>query len=391
MGQTLSEGFSAEEPIAFVSHESARIACWNLAGQEVERWPAGSSRQFLPSGCCVTGQRQFGRLAATANLHGIGLDAGPVELLVPTASSRSRGRRANLHVWCDAILPGSFLVAERRLLVSSPCFTVLQLGCARRPTRITQERARREMEAERELRARLGMPEQGFSMTDLLEWENIWRLVCLARTVTEFAGTYLPAVPPSVQVTFGHPPLATRDEMRAYLAGLLPSSAGIMRARRAVELGFDRSASPMETALALMLSLDVDLGGFGLPRPTLNHPIDVDPLRRDLASQNRMELDLAWDEVRLTAEYDGDDHHPVEDAEKAAEDNERQNSLVTMGHAVLRVRYPQVVNYSRLALLARQIAHILDVELVQPTDLQMIRRRKLHAALLVPLVQRYGV
>lgn len=164
-----------------------------------------------------------------------------------------------------------------------------------------------------------------------------------------------------------------------------------MRARRAVELGLDRSASPMETALALMLSLDVDLGGFGLPRPTLNHPIDVDPLRRDLASQNRMELDLAWDEVRLTAEYDGDDNNPVEDAEKAAEDNERQNSLVTMGHSVLRVRYPQVVNYSRLALLASQIAHIIDVELVQPTDLQMIRRRKLHAALLVPLVQRYGV
>ena len=381
MIQTLTDDIAAWKPVAFVSHESARIACWNLAGHEVERWPVGRSRILLPDGGCISRQRDFAKLAATIDLHALGLDTAPVDLLVPTASSRSRGKCAMLHVWQDAILRKSFLIAERRLLVSSPCFTVLQLGCARRPTRITQERARREMEAERELRARLGLSEQGFSSTDLLEWENIWRLVCLARTVTEFAGTYRPAVPPCNQVTFGYPPLATRDEMRAFI-GVLPASAGVMRARRAIELGFDRAASPMETALALMLSLDVDLGGFGLPRPTLNHPIVIDPRWRDLASQDCMEVDLAWDGVRLTMEYDGDDHHPVEDAKKAADDNERQNSLVAMGHMVLRVRYPQIADYSRLALLVRQIAHILDFELVQPTDLQMVRRRRLHAALL---------
>lgn len=381
MIQTLADDIAAWKPVAFVSHESARIACWNLAGREVERWPVGRSRLLLPDGGCITHQRDFAKLAATIDLHALGLDTAPVDLLVPTASSRSRGKRAVLHVWQDAILRTSFLIAERRLLVSSPCFTVLQMGCAHRPTRLSRERASAEMEAERVVRASLGLPEQGFSATALVAWDNIWRLVRLARTVTEFAGTYRPAVPPCNQATFGYPPLATRDEMRAFI-GILPASAGVMRARRAVELGFDRAASPMETALALMLSLDVDLGGFGLPRPTLNHPIVVDPEWRDIANKDRMEVDLAWAGVRLTMEYDGDDHHPVEDTEKAADDNERQNSLVAMGYTVLRVRYPQVADYSRLALLVRQIAHILDFELVQPTDLQMIRRRRLHAALL---------
>lgn len=388
MVQTLTDDLAAWKPVAFASHESARIACWNLAGREVERWPARRSRLLLPDGGCVTRQLEFAEIAAVVDLHRLGLDTAPVDLLVPTASSRSRGRRANFHVWRDAILHDSFFIAERRLLVSSPCFVVLQMGCARRPTRLSQECARAEMQAEREVRASLGLPEQDFSATDLVAWGNIWRLVHLARTVTEFAGTYRPAVPPSNRASFGCPPLATRDEMRAFI-GILPASAGVMRARRAIELGFDRAASPMETALALMLSLDVDLGGFGLPRPTLNHPITIGPERRDIASQGRMEVDLAWTEVRLTMEYDGDDYHPVEDAEKVAEDNERQNSLAAMGHTVLRVRYPQVADYGRLALLVRQIAHILDVELAQPTDLQMIRRRKLHTALLAPLAKRY--
>ena len=203
MIQTLTDDIAAWKPVAFVSHESARIACWNLAGHEVERWPVGRSRILLPDGGCISRQRDFAKLAATIDLHALGLDTAPVDLLVPTASSRSRGKCAMLHVWQDAILRKSFLIAERRLLVSSPCFTVLQMGCAHRPTRLSQERASTEMEVERAVRASLGLPEQDFSATDLVAWDNIWRLVRLARTVTEFAGTYRPAVPPCNQVTFG--------------------------------------------------------------------------------------------------------------------------------------------------------------------------------------------
>lgn len=297
MARMLSDDLAASAPVAFVSHESARIACWNLAGRGAESWPVGR-RQLLSDSACVTRQPEFSRLAASIDL-----------------------------------------------------------------------------------------PAQGFSTTDVAAWDNIWRLVRLARTVTEFAGTYRPAVPPSTQAVFGRPLLATRDDMRAFL-GTLPASAGVMRARRAIELGFDRAASPMETALALMLSLDVALGGFGLPLPMLNHPIVVGPERRNLSRQNLMEAGLAWDGARLTTEDEGDDYHPTWDAEKAADDNERQNSLVAMGYTVLCVCHPQVVDYSRLALLVRQIAHLLDVELVQPDDLRMIRRRKLHAALLAPLARR---
>jgi hypothetical protein len=195
MIQTLTDDIAAWKPVAFVSHESARIACWNLVGREVGRWPVGRSRLLLPDDGCITRQREFAKLAATIDLHALGLDTAPVDLLVPTASARSRGKRAILHVWQDAILRKSFLIAERRLLVSSPCFTVLQMGCAHRPTQLSQERASTEMEAERVVRASLGLPEQDFSATDLVAWDNVWRLVCLARTVTEFAGTYRPACP----------------------------------------------------------------------------------------------------------------------------------------------------------------------------------------------------
>lgn len=53
-----------------------------------------------------------------------------------------------------------------------------------------------------------------------------------------------------------------------------PGAYHIAKARRAAAYVIDGSASPMETALCMRLSLPYNLGGYGIPRPSLNYRID---------------------------------------------------------------------------------------------------------------------
>ena len=361
--------------IAYLSHDTARLAIFCLADKGVERVPRRPTLLMI-SAPCVSTQQQMKTVMASGALDFLKPFDGPFDLLVPTARARSRGKHANLHVWSGGIMERSLWKANDSVLVSGPGFVVLQLACARRPTKLSRERASKEALQERQIRAELGLPEQDFSEKDLLAWVGISQLVDATVAACEFAATYLPPHPGSPTTSFGREPLASRQEMRRFLKSL-PASTGIMRARRAIDFAFDCAASPMETALVLILTLPVDMGGFGLPRPRLNQLMSLPPDQRDLASRFEIAPDLCWEEERVVIEYDGDDYHPGASPEKLASDNERQNTLTCLGYRVLRVRYPQVVSLQRLALLAQQLASLLGVTLEQPSDLQLIRRQKL--------------
>lgn len=363
--------------IAYLSHATARLALFCLADScpSVECLPRRPALLRL-SAPAVSTQGQTKALAASGALDFLGPDARPYDLIVPTAQCRSRGRVANLHVWRDLILEGSLWRANERVLVSSPAFVVLQLACARRPTKLSKELAARAASQERLVRAQLGLPEQSFTDKDLLDWANISHLVDAVVAACEFASTYRPPHPGSGVAAFDRPPLAPLADVGAYLE-CLPSSSGIMRARRAVELAFDRSASPMETSLALILTLPLGFGGFDLPRPHLNQEICLPEGLPGLPGRRCVRPDLCWERERVAVEYDGDPFHPAGSPEVLAADNERQNALTALGYRVLRVRFPQVASPRRISLLAQQLAGLLGVPLEDADDLQLIRRQKL--------------
>ena len=361
--------------IAYLSHDTARRALFSLADSGIERVP---ERPFLLmfAAPCVSTQGQAKAAMASGALDFLKPFDKPLDLLVPTAEARSRGSQANLHVWSYGILERSLWKANDSVLVSDPGFVVLQLACSRRPTKLSRGAAARESREESRIRAELGLPEQDFAERDLLAWVGISQQVDAVVAACEFSSTYRPPHPGSPTTAFGREPLASRAEMRGFLRRM-PASAGITRARRALDLAYDRSGSPMETALALILTLPVDMGGYGVPRPGLNRPISLLPGQRELSSMSEITPDLCWEEAKVAIEYDGDDFHPADSPEKLSSDNERQNALTSLGYRVIRVRYPQVASPQRMDLLARQLASLLGIPLDRPSDLQLIRRQKL--------------
>jgi very-short-patch-repair endonuclease len=114
-----------------------------------------------------------------------------------------------------------------------------------------------------------------------------------------------------------HQKLVRLDDLQARLDPLA-GRRGVRQARQAIELAEARSESPMESRLRVIL---VD---GGLPRP------EAQVTLRD-GSRFLGRADLCYPEARLCIEYDGGMHR-----ESLAEDDVRQNRLVSAGYRLLR-------------------------------------------------------
>lgn len=372
---------------AFISHESAAEANWAIARLPQERLLDDEGIYLIPApDSCVCTQRQAARLVGEGCLQALGIDGRPVHMLVPSASSRSRGQVAEFHVWSGSFPDHAFIRVHERIFVSTPLFTVLQLAVLKRPGRLGKTRARES--AEEELRAceEFGLPADGVSAETLLGWEAVRQRVVAAKTLTDFAGTYRLPCRTDGETLYGAKPLATRAALGAFARAFIGGGAmrGLAGAQEAVDLSFDGSGSPMETALALLLTLPVKIGGYGLPRPELNRQIPIAPEDRELARAQELFGDLCWPDARLIVEYDSEAFHPSSDKTKRLRDRERANSLTALGWKVLSVGFGNMSSVHSSALLARQIARVLGVELKTPDATGMLFRSRLHALLLPP-------
>lgn len=120
---------------------------------------------------------------------------------------------------------------------------------------------------------------------------------------------------------------------------------GVKAAKRASSYIAKGSASPMESLLSMLLCLPPSLGGFGLPRPELNLPIETNEggvvMRR---------CDLCWPDQRFALEYDSDTFHS--DASKLHLDSSRRSTLERVGVHVVSVTKNQVFDRGQLFNLA---------------------------------------
>lgn len=116
------------------------------------------------------------------------------------------------------------------------------------------------------------------------------------------------------------------------------------------------SRSPMETILALLLSLPVNMGGYGLPKPLMNPPLN-------LVTQGSFECalketvrygDLVWPDGKLIMEYDSHAFH-----EDYARDTSRANLLMANGWSVITALPADVFDARRCDQLAANVASVL--------------------------------
>lgn len=142
---------------------------------------------------------------------------------------------------------------------------------------------------------------------------------------------------------------------------------GVKAAKRASSYIAKGSASPMESLLSMLLCLPPSLGGFGLPRPELNFPIETNEggivMRR---------CDLYWPDQRFALEYDSDTFHS--DASKLHLDSSRRSTLEKAGVHVVSVAKNQVFDRGQLFNLATIVSKRLEKRL-SPTPFNFSQKQ----------------
>lgn len=132
------------------------------------------------------------------------------------------------------------------------------------------------------------------------------------------------------------------------------------------------SASPMESALTLILSQPFEQGGFGLPAPELNKAIPVTGRVRALWDDDFISPDLLWESAKLAIEYDSDLHHAS--GHRRARDSSRRDVLVELGYRVVSVTAEHLRIPRELERIAGIVAHELGLKLRECDDEDWNRR-----------------
>lgn len=148
-------------------------------------------------------------------------------------------------------------------------------------------------------------------------------------------------------------PLTTPEKLQAFLARA-SGFKGVKQARRALRYILPASASPMETNVAMLLSLPYALGGYGFAQPQMNYRIDIPSTVKKRSLPQYYKCDLYWECANLAIEYDSDLAHAG--INRTMRDALRRSILTSIDISVLSVTKPQVMNISAFNQLAHLVA-----------------------------------
>ena len=153
-------------------------------------------------------------------------------------------------------------------------------------------------------------------------------LVELLELGYELCGTYRMT---RERPTYGVEPLTSVSKLKAYIQRA-EGVRGRKIARCAVQWIADGSASPAETALAIVFKLPYRKGGFGLGGFVMNPELELNEEAARILGRDTIRPDLYWAEARHPAEYDSPLFHSSR--EQAEYDERRRNAYDAMGMGV---------------------------------------------------------
>lgn len=178
---------------------------------------------------------------------------------------------------------------------------------------------------------------------------------------------------------YARDPLTTIARMRAYLEKI-PGLHGAKAARWALQYVLPFSASPRETAVAMLSALPCAFGGRGLEKPSLNHEVLVTRHIGRVKEAKTYRIDLYWPEAKLGLEYDSDLKHTGPD--RIAKDARRRNDLESVGITMLTATNRQVRSLWEFNKLADVIAGRLGKQFQPRCKDYAARQRELHTRLM---------
>lgn len=179
------------------------------------------------------------------------------------------------------------------------------------------------------------------------------------------------------------PPFVTRERLIEYIGNLPRGTRGGALLRRAVALAGENSRSPRETECFLAMTLPPEIGGFNLPRPTMNPPIPISEEDGVLSDDDHYLADLNWSDKNTIFEYDGDFDHSS--PSRVARDKERRSVLASMGHTVIvAVKDSMSEDDSYLRKIA-QVFRALDIPMPSFNSKEQAAQFKLRRVLFNPI------
>lgn len=195
----------------------------------------------------------------------------------------------------------------------------------------------------------------------LLELAQHLSLPQTAGLMTEFCGSYTPADWSDYGLV-QRSPLSSCSKLLSLLERE-KHSKGLTNFGAALRFVLDNSRSPMETAIALLLTLPVRLGGYGIPKPQLNRTLKLRVQDRSHIGIAQLRPDMLWEDKGVCLEYDSTSFHGAEI--QLANDAKRKNAFANAGFKVITLTKTQLASVSETnaiaATVSRSIGHRLHL------------------------------
>lgn len=221
----------------------------------------------------------------------------------------------------------------------------------------------------------------------LLQIASLVSVVELAGLMTEFCGHYSPAEFEHFGLVNRHP-LTTLAKLKTF-GEKAAHYNGLEKFRQAVSYAFDQSRSPMETGLALLLSLPPRFGGYSLGQLELNKRIKLKEPDREALGVDELCPDICWPARKVCIEYDSTDFHAS--AERVVNDARRKNAFVAADYRLMTFTKAQLQSWNKTDTLAFQLSKYLGkrIDFTAEKNRGVLRRQlfSIHSV----LKQQYGV
>ena len=279
-----------------ISHATA-FEYWRLVGISGIRVPKKSAARVPPASASI---RSIEKLAE------VGLLSYPLH--ATTSRKAKRSKRAVYH-YRPAPLPlGSIYLLGKDVAITSPELTLVQIASA------------------------FTTPE-------------------ISGLASEFCGFYSP-LDDTMSGLVKRDRLASTERLSSFLerAGKINGSQA---AARAVRYAFDRSRSPMETAIGLIMTLPRNYGGYAVQGAVVNQRVRLGAADRKATGRETLEPDILWPESKVCVEYDSFEFHS--DEWRTSNDARRKNALLSAGYKTVTLTAKQARSSSAMELVARHI------------------------------------
>ena len=169
-------------------------------------------------------------------------------------------------------------------------------------------------------------------------------------------------------------PVTNTRAIRSYIEKAVHIK-GIRKARTAIRYALDNSNSPMESRLAVLATLPMFRGGYGLIAPQLNLKITLSKNAAEYLGQATCCCDMGWSRHKVAFEYDSNLTHL--DIRQHFKDKKRATALTISGYKVISITAEQIKNFTNVETMFLRVRDMLNMKTREERlDMYMELRRK---------------